>query len=302
MVKINFGLMIPGHRADQLGRGDFVSNVNLALEAASGHFDSAWMIDHLETLESFTTLSYLTGIHPSFKFGHSVICQSFRSPALVARMAATLQFLSGGRYILGIGTGWNEEEYKANGYDFPPAGVRVSQLEEALQIIQAMWREPQATFHGKYYRIEGARCEPRPDPLPPILVGAFKPRMLRLAARCADDWNVSSTAIEKYRRLAEEFNLACQSIGRDPLSVGRSWGAGCAIASSQMEAERLAAERFTAGGEENFDLVGSPAQLVAQMQPFIELGVGTFILDFADFPNLNGLRLFIEEVIPALHP
>src|SRR5205085_11949001 len=109
--------------------------------------------------------------HPELRFGHTVTCQSFRNPALLAKMAATLQFLTGGRFILGIGAGWYEAEYRAYGYDFPPPGVRLAQLDETVQIIKAMWRDKPATFHGQYYQIEGAYCEPPPEPRPPLMIG-----------------------------------------------------------------------------------------------------------------------------------
>src|SRR5512147_330091 len=140
MTKVQFGFTMPADQLDKAQRTTFVENLNGALNLIGGHFDSAWIIDHLQfgeadVLESFTTLAYLAALHPQLKFGHTVLCQSFRNPALVAMMGATFQFLSGGRFLLGIGTGWHAEEYKAFGYDFPPAGVRVEQLEEALQII-----------------------------------------------------------------------------------------------------------------------------------------------------------------------
>ena len=137
------------------------------------------------------------GCNYRLRFGNAVLCQSFRNPALLAKMAATLQFMSGGRFILGLGAGWHEEEYQAYGYEFPSAPVRVEQLEEAIQIIQIMWREETATFQGRHYQVAEARCEPRPDPIPPIMVGAFKPKMLRLAAKYADWWNVSSTSLAR---------------------------------------------------------------------------------------------------------
>ena len=108
-------------------------------------------------------------------------------------MAATLQFMSNGRYILGIGAGWKEDEYLQYGYPFPPAGVRVEELGEALQIIKQLWREQRATFHGKHYHIEDTQCEPKPNPVPTVMVGGAKPRMLRLVAHYADWWNVSWT-------------------------------------------------------------------------------------------------------------
>src|SRR5207244_6336843 len=103
----------------------------------------------------------------------------------------------------------------------------------ALQIIKAMWTEEKATFEGKYYRVLDARCEPRPNPVPTIMVGAFKPKMLRLTAKYADWWNVSSTGIKSYRSMYEEFERACAEVGRDPAAVKRSWGGGCAGAATR---------------------------------------------------------------------
>src|SRR5215208_6244798 len=147
MRPVTFGLILPVGSPTRAGRATFVADVNRALSLVAGHFDSAWMIDHLQTdaedmLESFTTISYLAALHPQLRFGHTVVCQSFRNPALLAKMGATLQFMSGGRFLLGIGAGWDAEEYKAYGYDFPPAPVRVDQLEDALHIIKATWTEP----------------------------------------------------------------------------------------------------------------------------------------------------------------
>lgn len=288
---------------DQAQRAAFVADVDRALTLVSGRFDSARIIDHLwiGDLESFTTLAYFAARHPSLKFGHTVICQSFRNPALVAKMGADLQFLSGGRFLLGIGAGWLEQEYTAYGYDFPPAAVRVEQLAEALQIIKGLWTQEKTTFTGKYYRVAEAACEPKPDPLPPIMVGAFKPRMLRLTAQYADEWNVSSTGIRKYRRLVETFERVCAQVGRDPATVQRSWGGGCICRHAQADAERIAGTRYNTDPlEDDFDFVGTPAQIIAQMRPFIDLGVRSFLLDCGGFPDLTTLELLIDEVLPEV--
>src|SRR5512138_490325 len=169
MTQIRFGFIIPQVPRDPAMRMTFLEDLDRALDLVSGHFDSMWVIDHLmnmenrnnglDDLESFTTLAYLAALHPQLKFGHTVICQSFRNPALVAKMGATLQFLSGGRFLFGIGAGGDESEHKAYGYDFPPARVRVDQLEESLQIIKAMWTEEDpttvgtVTFSGVYYQV-----------------------------------------------------------------------------------------------------------------------------------------------------
>jgi len=305
VTHIQFGFTLPQVPLDKTRRAAFVDDVNRALKLISGHFESVRIIDHLGNnagdIESFTTLTYLAALHPQLKFGHTVLCQSFRNPALVAMMGAAFQFLSGGRFLFGIGAGWDEEEYKAFGYDFPPARVRVEQLEEALQIIKAMWTEQKVTFLGKYYRVQDAGCEPKPDPLPPIMVGAFKPKMLRITAKYADEWNVSSTGIHKYRRLVEAFERACADVGRDPATVRRSWGGGCICMPTQAEAQGIAGERYNTDPEEDFDLVGTPRQLIEQMQPFIDLGVTSFMVDCGGFPNLTTLELLMNEVLPALN-
>src|SRR5689334_389437 len=118
MRPLSFGLVLPAGSPTRAGRTTFVTDLNRALHLVAGHFDSAWMIDHLQDdtddmLESFTTISYLAALHPQLKFGQTVVCQSFRNPALLAKMGATLQFLSGGRFMLGLGAGWNEKEYRA---------------------------------------------------------------------------------------------------------------------------------------------------------------------------------------------
>src|SRR5437763_451719 len=157
MTRIQFGFCmpagIPTRARSKERRGTFLQDLNRALDLVAGHFDSAWFIDHLQDgdadlLEGFTALTYMAALHPQLKFGHTVLCQSFRNPALLAKMGATLQFLSGGRFILGLGAGWHEEEYRAYGYAFPPAGVRVAQLAETVQIIKALWTMEQATFEG----------------------------------------------------------------------------------------------------------------------------------------------------------
>lgn len=305
MSTIQFGFVLPSEGRDKQNRPALVKDLNNALDLITGHFDSAWMIDHLQfgdidVLEGFTALTYLSALHPKLKFGTFVLCQSFRNPALVAKMAATLQFMSGGRFILGLGAGWHEEEYKSYGYEFPTASVRVAQLEEAVQIIQKMWREETATFEGQYYRVVEARCEPRPVPVPPIMIGAFKPKMLRLTAKYADWWNVSSTSLARYRQMVERLEQYCLELGRDPSTIRKTWGGGCACAPTQEEVAALVGDRGSADDDEDFDLIGTPRQLIEQMRPFIELGVDYFMLDCGGFPELTTLEMLINDVLPIL--
>ena len=159
-----------------------------------GPFDSLWLPDHVQydghdVAEGWTLLVWALARYPNKRCGHEVLCNSFRNPAHTAKMVATAQALSGGRTILGIGAGWNEEEYRAYGWPFPSAPVRIAQLAEAIELIRRMWTEAPATWAGEHYRIAGAACEPRPDPIPPIMVGGHgEKHLLRVVARHADWW------------------------------------------------------------------------------------------------------------------
>ena len=305
MKRVEFGYIMPGDNLAKTGRDAYVATVDRALDLVTGHFASAWFIDHLQfgdtdVLEGFTALTYFAARHPTLTFGHTVLCQSFRSPALVAKMGATLQYLTGGRFVLGMGAGWHEEEYEAYGYDFPAAGIRVEQLAEALQIIRALWREPKVTFQGHYYRVRNAYCEPKPIPVPPIMVGAFKPRMLELTARVADWWNVSSTGVVDYAAMAGELDRICAKVSRDPHTIRRTWAGGCVCRPTEAAAREIAGDRDDAD-EDDFDFVGTPAQLVEQMRAFVALGVDCFMLDCGGFPDLTTLELLVHEVLPQLH-
>jgi alkanesulfonate monooxygenase SsuD/methylene tetrahydromethanopterin reductase-like flavin-dependent oxidoreductase (luciferase family) len=301
MGRIEFGWSVPMGARDKARRATFVDDVQRGLDLIAGRFGSAWLTDHLQfegadRLEGWTELVYLSALNPRLSFGHAVLCQSFRNPALLAKMAATLQFMSQGRFILGIGAGWHEEEYRAYGYDFPPAGARVEQLDEYLQITKALWTEERATVQGKHYRVVEAWCEPKPDPLPVVMIGGSKPRMLRLIARHADWWNVSWTPIEEYRPQVEECERACAEVGRDPATLRRTWFGGCACGRTEQEVEELSEGRLKAGSS----FVGTPAQIVEQMRPFVDLGVDYFMLNCGGFPRLTTLELLVNEVLPAL--
>jgi len=306
-ARVQFGLIVPEDVFTTSGRLGYLKDVERLLATVAGHYDSAWFIDHLQgdVLEGWTTLTYLAARHPSLRWGHTVLAQTFRNPALVAKMGATLQFLSGGHFILGIGAGGQADEHRAYGYAFPPGPERVAALDETLQIIKALWTQERATFAGVHYRVEGASCEPRPDPMPPIMVGAFKPQMLRLTARHADWWNVSSTGIKAYRAYQQEFERACAEIGRDPATVRRTWGGGCVCGPTEAEVADLAAVRARRGPEYAHqvgeDFIGTPAQIIDQMRPFVELGVDYFMLDCGGFPQLTTVELLIQDVLPALN-
>jgi alkanesulfonate monooxygenase SsuD/methylene tetrahydromethanopterin reductase-like flavin-dependent oxidoreductase (luciferase family) len=282
-------------------RGRHVALIEQGLGMVKGTFDSAWFVDHLQfddrdVLEGWTAITYMAARHPEFQFGNAVLCQSFRNPGLVAKMGATLQFMSGGRFILGLGAGWKEDEYEAYGYDFPGAGARVEQLDEYVQIIKALWTEERATFEGKHYRVKDAYCEPKPQPMPTIMIGAHKAKMLELTAREADWWNVSWTPLDEYKVMVKECERACVKAGRDPATLRRTWFGGCMCAPNEAELKKLLGERPPQHGA----IAGTTQQVIEQMQGFVEMGVDYFMLGTPGLPNFVTLETLLGEVVPAV--
>src|SRR6266850_293102 len=167
------------------------------LDQTAAPFESLWFPDHVQygahkVAEGWTLLAYALARYPDKMCTHEVICNSFRNPAHLAKMVATAHALSGGRVVLGIGAGWNEEEYRAYGWPFPPTRVRIAQMCEAIELIRLMWTTSPASYKGEHYQISGAYCEPRPDPLPPVVVGGHGEKyLLRAVAKHADWWNYS---------------------------------------------------------------------------------------------------------------
>jgi alkanesulfonate monooxygenase SsuD/methylene tetrahydromethanopterin reductase-like flavin-dependent oxidoreductase (luciferase family) len=298
-----FGWAIPIGMADKSKRADYVSHVERILHLLPEHFASAWMTDHFQwddhdTNECWTSLAYFAGRHPALKFGPIVTGQSYRNPALLAKMVATLQFLSGGRFILGIGAGWKEDEYKAYGYPFPPAGARVEQLDEALQIIKALWSASpgRATFAGRQYQIEEAWLEPAPAPRPPIMVGAGGKRMLRVTARHADWWNADWLGYDAAKAKLEELQRACDEVGRDYASLRKTWFGPAAVAVTRAEAEALAAGGF----DDSNGFVGTPGDFVKKIERFQTLGFDLFIFSLRGFPDPRPVELLISDVLPKI--
>jgi alkanesulfonate monooxygenase SsuD/methylene tetrahydromethanopterin reductase-like flavin-dependent oxidoreductase (luciferase family) len=306
---MQFGLCIPPAAGWVLGtsRATFVADTALMLNRISGSFDSAWVPDHLDTglrdmLECWSSLSYFAGQYPALRFGPSVVCNAFRSPALLAKMAASLHYLTNGRLIFGLGAGGsNEQEYHTYGYELPPRGVRVAQLDEAVRVIKTLWHETPATFSGRYYTIENAYCEPRHPTPPVIMIGGSRPRMMRLIARHADWWNTAWCTSEEYQDRAARLTAACIEVGRDPMTVRKTWIGLCACAATEEEAHRtLRGGWFAERPFSSLGTVGTPDQIVEQLRPFINAGMDYWIVGFPRWPDLEMLDLFIEEVIPRI--
>ncbi|HLV36005.1 MAG TPA: LLM class flavin-dependent oxidoreductase [Spirillospora sp.] len=308
MVGVRFGWNVPTASPEYVTGEVHAARVISALDAVHEWFDSVWVYDHFHAppffdaddyprLEAWTTTAYLARAFPNLYFGNMVLGQSYRNPALLAKMAATLQALTGGKVILAIGAGWMESEYHAYGYDFPRASVRIAQLEEAVQIIRLMWTEKRATFEGKHYQVRGALCEPKPNPVPPIMIGGNGEQLtLRVVARHADWWNGTGLNAGGMARKLDVLRSHCDREGRDYDEIVKTFTGIISIAETEGEAKRIAQ---ASPRRDRMNFVGTPAQVIEQMQPYVDLGVSYFMLDFSDFPDPAGARLFASEVMPA---
>jgi alkanesulfonate monooxygenase SsuD/methylene tetrahydromethanopterin reductase-like flavin-dependent oxidoreductase (luciferase family) len=292
---VDFGIHVAGP-----GAGDPPDRLAYFLDllrAGEGAFRAAWVSDHLQKenrprFEGWTELTYLAALAPTYRFGHMVLGQSYRNPALLAKMAATLQQLTGGRFVLGLGAGWQEDEYASYNYPFPSPGTRIEQLGEAIDLIRTMWRDSPATFEGRHYRVTEAYCEPRPDPAPRILVGGQGPRLMRLVAEKADAW-VWDGPLEIYRVPYDRLLQSCAAIGRDLASVHL-------VAGFEAYFPPDAAD-FPAPYHSGYlDFMTSPfgprpADAIREIERLIELGVAEFCCYFWD---VRSLEVFRDEVIP----
>ncbi|HZS88486.1 MAG TPA: LLM class flavin-dependent oxidoreductase [Chloroflexota bacterium] len=306
-----FGWRVPDFPTDGSNSRDFRAQIEENLAAVQeGGFASAWVADHFvpwatwqdvetDTVECLTTLTYLAARYQALTWGTVVLSQSYRNPALLAKMIATLAWLAPGRVIFGIGAGWKDDEYLAYGYEFPPAPVRIAQLEDTVEIVRRLWTTPgPVTYEGRHYSIHDAHLQPKPNPVPPIMIGGSGERlMLRLIAKHADWYNLPGNSLETYRRKLEVLARHCADIGRDPATIRKSWACECvAVAPSSDEAQRMA--RSSPFYEPENAIAGTPDEVAATLAQWTALGVDHFQLRFADFPRTDGLRLFAREVLP----
>lgn len=177
------------------------------------------------TFEGWTSLAAMATLVRKARVCCMVSSVTYRNPAILAKMAVTVDHISGGRLDFGIGAGWHEEEHRGYGIDFPGPGTRVAMLDEALTIIRRLWSEDSVTFEGRFYAVHEALAEPKPlqKPHPPIVIGGEKPKMLRVVARHADEWNVTNAGpAQEWGDVSARLDEACREIGRDPAEISRS--------------------------------------------------------------------------------
>jgi alkanesulfonate monooxygenase SsuD/methylene tetrahydromethanopterin reductase-like flavin-dependent oxidoreductase (luciferase family) len=272
------------------------------LAACRDHDLTAWFVDHFQFaerpyLECFAHLAHSAGRFQGIRVGTLVLGQGYRNPALVAKVAATLQLLTGGKFILGIGAGWKEDEYHAYGWPFPSTGQRLDELDEAIRIIKLLWTDAPVSFKGKHYQIADAICEPRPDPHPILMVGGGgEKRTLRIAAEHADWWNVDYVSPETYAHKLNVLHGHCESLGRDPKSIVPT--AFCLVSVSHDESKfvRIPPSNYP---PTSYIINGSPGEVIEKIQAFEAIGVQHMQVTFLDYPKLDGIELFLKEVLPT---
>jgi len=299
-----FGLQLPNFTfpgpfsgEPPIGDDDMFEHVaRLAGAAEDSGFDSVMVMDHFwqlpplggpdqPILEAYTLLGALAARTERVKLGTLVTGVTYRNPALLAKIVTTLDVISRGRALLGIGAAWYEEEHAAFGFDFPPVRERMERLEEAVQICRAMFTEDAPSFSGKHYRIEGVKNLPRPIQPggPPIMVGGSgEKRTLRIVARYADMCNIHGSP-KSIRRLLDILRQHCEDVGRDYGEITTSRRGSLMLAATEEEAEETSTLiRGIAGPEfdEQFT-IGTEDQIVEQVGALVDAGLDCLIFDMA---------------------
>jgi probable F420-dependent oxidoreductase len=248
--------------------------------------------------EAWTTLAALSVAVPRVRMGTLVTANTHRPPAVVAKMAATVDHISGGRCVLGLGAGWQENEHRRYGLELPQPGERFARFDEACEVIRALLCQERSDFYGRYYELEAAPLEPKPvQARLPLLIGGTSPRALEIAARHADEWNGWGKP-EVLVRLGQELDEACERVGRDPATITRSANAMVVVCDDEAEAER-ARRRPT----ERPTLVGTPAQLAEALAAYATAGVTEFVAPDFHLTNASQrqrLRATFVEVVRSM--
>lgn len=309
---------------ESLDRETTLNGVDAAVDAG---LEGLWAPDHFmlgphnEEYEVWTLLSALAERTDDVEIGTLVNSITYRNPALLAKMATTVDILSEGRLRLGLGIGWHDEEHEAYGFEYPDIDARIEMLEEGVQIVKAMFTENAPSFEGEHFEIVNARNEPKPvrDPHPPIVIGAAGPQMLRLTAKYADEWNIGVTGRHRGPPLEfkiEKFDEYVREADRDPDDIERSWLGHVLVCEDDEtiqeycdrifplpwgEAAALEDEQLSDAEDarENADFfIGTPSEVVSQLEEVQELGFDRLQLFFLDYPSTDGMELFGDEVSP----
>jgi F420-dependent oxidoreductase-like protein len=337
---MRLGLALPHYDTSLAGQPvswDGVARV--ALKAEASGFDSIWVSDHFfldwskyggpstiqGSLECWTTMAALASLTKKVRIGSLVLCNDFRNPALLAKMAASLDLLSDGRLDLGLGAGWYEPEYRAAGYELDSAKTRIARLSEATEIITRLLSGEELVFKGEHYTVDGAVLRPGPvqQPRPPVWIGGKGDRTLKTVAQHADGWNFSWIgSFDIYEERVRYVSKACDDVGRDPSTLKRSIGAYVIAGRDDNDVRRrferlvertppgvLHPEKAPSGvswDEFRRDrIAGTVDEVVDQLRPFADLGVEEVIVTLGAVPfqlaDEDDLELAGTELAPALH-
>jgi probable F420-dependent oxidoreductase len=313
---VKFGIHLP-----QIGV-DYGAIKNVALTCEHVGFQTVWVTDHLlpiegppqeSYLECWTTLSALAEATSTVRIGTMVLCNLYRYPPILAKMAATLDLISRGRLDFGLGAGWFKPESDAFGVPFPKASVRIEMLNEALEVLEKMWAEEKPVFTGKYYSINEASCNPKPvqKPHPPVWIGTQTggKLMYRTVAKHADGWAVGAwylPSVDEYKQMADQVKLHCSQVGRDFERLEKGLGVVCILAEDKtildekIKKYRPAESPLDEYGATKMQIRGTPDMCVEILRKYVEAGVDHFMMVFPDGTNVETIRLFGEQVIPFL--
>ena len=261
-------------------------------------------IDHFEAM---TTLGALAAETKNARLGCLVFYVGYRNPASIAKAAATLDHISGGRFELGLGAGWHEQEATAYGYDFPGVGTRLDMLDEATTIIRGLLTQERTSFKGKHYCVENASSLPLPiqDRLPIWLGGLGEKKTLKLVAKHADGWNAAYTSVKKFSRLSGVLDTWCEKLDRDPTTLQRSINLMFHLGTSQAEVAKEREKFFTTWGPaakrvEGGALLCTPSEAVDRINDYKEAGADMINIALRAPWNEDALNAYLDEVIPAV--
>jgi F420-dependent oxidoreductase-like protein len=277
-------------------------------------FDSVWVCDHvygvpapaLPIFEAWTELAAVAAITQRVGLGTLVTPPFFRNPALLAKQIATLDHVSGGRAIVGLGAGWFAAEFEGTGCAFPTLRERLRALDETIHVLRGLWTDERFSFEGRHFRVKDAVCEPKPLRRPPILVGGGGERVLMgIAARHADVWNNMAIHQPQLGAKAEALRRRCAEVGRDPDEIEISQQCTVVIAEDEATArEHLAKAHKVYGGHlgaalEAHGIWGTPERVVECIERHRALGCSLFVMEFFGRDTTLPARLFAERVLPA---